>query len=81
MAAPYHADATDVPSGAPSITPHTPNTHDNGTSADVHSLVVQGSNQQSFQSNIVGVSFFGDDTVNSTVQHDASSPRTDIMSG
>eukprot|EP00978_Attheya_sp_CCMP212_P000135 scaffold256_cov57-Attheya_sp.AAC.4 len=81
MAAPYHANATDVLSGAPSITPHTPNMHDNVTSGDVHSLVERGSNHQSFQSNIVGVSFFGDDIVNSTAQNDASSPRTDIMSG
>eukprot|EP00978_Attheya_sp_CCMP212_P017921 scaffold48379_cov55-Attheya_sp.AAC.1 len=81
MAAPYHADATDVPSSAPSITSHTPNMHDDGTSGDVHSLVVQGSNQRSFQSNIVGVSLFGGDIVNSTVQNDAPSHRTDIPSG
>eukprot|EP00978_Attheya_sp_CCMP212_P039533 scaffold206551_cov43-Attheya_sp.AAC.1 len=81
MAAPYHADATEVPSGAPSIASHTPNRHDGGTSGDVHSLVVQGYNQRSFQSNIVGVSLFGEDIVNSTVQNDAPSHQTDIPSG
>eukprot|EP00978_Attheya_sp_CCMP212_P018425 scaffold50420_cov68-Attheya_sp.AAC.1 len=33
MAAPYHADVTGVPNGAPSIASHTPNCHANGTSS------------------------------------------------
>eukprot|EP00978_Attheya_sp_CCMP212_P010769 scaffold26225_cov61-Attheya_sp.AAC.8 len=69
MAARYHADATDIPNGAPSITSHTPNTHDNGTSSD-----------QLFQSNIVGVSLFDDDK-NAIVQNELTSPRTDTPSG
>eukprot|EP00978_Attheya_sp_CCMP212_P049635 scaffold689834_cov90-Attheya_sp.AAC.1 len=48
MAAPYHADATDIPSGALYITSHTPNTHNDGTSSYVLSLVVRGSNQRSY---------------------------------
>eukprot|EP00978_Attheya_sp_CCMP212_P032385 scaffold126164_cov43-Attheya_sp.AAC.1 len=79
MAAPYHADATVVPSGAPSIASHTPNTHDDGTSGDVHSLVVQGSNQRSYSK------FDGTKrraiVINLIIQQDATFPRTDNQTG
>eukprot|EP00978_Attheya_sp_CCMP212_P026277 scaffold86114_cov67-Attheya_sp.AAC.1 len=80
MAAPYHADATDVRSGAPSIASHTPNRHADGTSGDVYSSVVQGHDQRSFLSDLEGVALFGEGVL-SIVQNDAPSHRTDIPSG
>eukprot|EP00978_Attheya_sp_CCMP212_P029314 scaffold103701_cov32-Attheya_sp.AAC.3 len=66
--------------GTPSFASHTQNHHIEGnTAANTQSELA--TDNQSFQSNIVGVSLFGDDTVNSTVHNDASSPRTNIMSG
>eukprot|EP00978_Attheya_sp_CCMP212_P029315 scaffold103701_cov32-Attheya_sp.AAC.4 len=66
--------------GTPSFASHTQNHHIEDNTA-AHTQSEFATDNQSFQSNIVGVSLFGDDTVNSTVQNDASSPRTDIMSG
>eukprot|EP00978_Attheya_sp_CCMP212_P000134 scaffold256_cov57-Attheya_sp.AAC.3 len=66
--------------GTPSFMSHTQNHHAAGTTA-ANTQSEFPTDKQSFQSNIVGVSLFGDDIVNSTAQNDTSSPRTDIMSG
>eukprot|EP00978_Attheya_sp_CCMP212_P017819 scaffold48014_cov38-Attheya_sp.AAC.1 len=66
--------------GTPSFASHTQNHHAEGnTAANTQSKLA--TDNQSSQSNIVGVSLFGEDIVHSTVQNDASSPRTDILSG
>eukprot|EP00978_Attheya_sp_CCMP212_P023521 scaffold72302_cov50-Attheya_sp.AAC.1 len=80
MAAPYHADATDVRSGAPSIASHTPNRHADCTSGGIYSSVVQGHDQRSLLSDLEGVALFGEGVL-SIVQNDAPSHRTDIPSG
>eukprot|EP00978_Attheya_sp_CCMP212_P027749 scaffold93685_cov49-Attheya_sp.AAC.1 len=65
MAAPYHADATDVRSGAPSIPSHTPNCHADGTSGVVYSSVVQGDDERSLLSDLEGVALFGEGVLSS----------------
>eukprot|EP00978_Attheya_sp_CCMP212_P008382 scaffold19734_cov69-Attheya_sp.AAC.1 len=71
MAAPYHADATGIPSGAPSIAAHTPNRHSDGTS---------GHDQQSLLSDLEGIALFGEHEL-SILQNDVPSHRTDISTG
>eukprot|EP00978_Attheya_sp_CCMP212_P008381 scaffold19733_cov84-Attheya_sp.AAC.1 len=50
MAAPYHADATGIPSGAPSIAAHTPNRHSDGTS-DLEGVALFGEHELSILQN------------------------------
>eukprot|EP00978_Attheya_sp_CCMP212_P030228 scaffold110392_cov56-Attheya_sp.AAC.4 len=71
MSAPYHANATDVPSSAPSIVSHhTPNSHADGTSDDVYSSDI---------SDLERVALF-DESVNSILHNNAPSPRAYIPS-
>eukprot|EP00978_Attheya_sp_CCMP212_P030694 scaffold113903_cov57-Attheya_sp.AAC.1 len=80
MAAPYHADATGIPSGAPSIAAHTPNRHSNGTSGHVYSPDIQGRDQQLLLSDLEGVALFGEHEL-SILKNDLPSHRTDISTG
>eukprot|EP00978_Attheya_sp_CCMP212_P028948 scaffold101246_cov43-Attheya_sp.AAC.1 len=82
MSAPYHADATDVPSSAPSIVSHhTPNSHADGTSDDVYSsdIQVQDYDQRSLLSDLERVALF-DESVISILHNNAPSPRAYIPS-
>eukprot|EP00978_Attheya_sp_CCMP212_P018021 scaffold48838_cov66-Attheya_sp.AAC.3 len=76
----YHANASDIPSGAPSIASHTPNSHANGTSSDVYSSFIQGYDQRSLLSDLDGVAIF-DEGVNSILENDAPPPQTNIPTG
>eukprot|EP00978_Attheya_sp_CCMP212_P047172 scaffold421245_cov61-Attheya_sp.AAC.1 len=77
MAAPYHADATGIPSGAPSIAAHTPNRHSADTSSHVYSRDIQGHDQRSLLPDLEGVALFGEHDL-SILQNDVPSHRTDI---
>eukprot|EP00978_Attheya_sp_CCMP212_P032041 scaffold123367_cov47-Attheya_sp.AAC.1 len=76
MAAPYHADATGTPSGAPSIAAHTPNRHSTDTSGHVYLRDIQGHDQRSLLPDLEGVALFGEHDLSILHNSDSAAPDT-----